>query len=152
MDVNASWLAKRAVKRLRCKQAQAELDHVMFGDKELENVLSFTYLGSNCRRGFKARAIEIRMAMAKQQSGKLMEIWTADEIPIKQKLRLYRAGAVAILTHGNETWALGPRYQATLKGWNTRIRDAWQSLRDGKFQKSAGSLRTIWSKSYVLGG
>ena len=45
----------------------------MFGDKELENVLSFTYLGSEFEAdGDSRHAIEIRMAMAKQQFGKLM--------------------------------------------------------------------------------
>ena len=68
-------IAEQAVKRLRRKQAQAELDHVMFGDKELEGVLSFTYLGSEFEAdGDSKHAIQIRMAMAKQQFGKLMEI------------------------------------------------------------------------------
>ena len=112
----------KAVKKFRRKQAQAELDHVVFGNKELENVLSFTYLGSEFEAdGDSRHAIEIRMTMAKQQFSKLMEIWTADEIPIKQKLSLYGAGVVTILTHvGNETWALGPRNQVILKGWNAR--------------------------------
>ena len=58
---------------------------MVFGDKELENVLSFTYLGSEFEAdGDSRHAIEIRMAMAKQQFGKLVEIWTADEIPISK--------------------------------------------------------------------
>ena len=66
MDVNASRhrgrIAEKAVKRLKQKQAQAELDYVMFGVKELENVLSFTYPGSEFEAdGNSKHAIEIRM-------------------------------------------------------------------------------------------
>ena len=42
-------LAEKAVKRLRRKEAQKHFDHVCMEGTELENVLCFTYLGSNLR-------------------------------------------------------------------------------------------------------
>ena len=61
---------------------------------ELENVLCFTYLGSNFEAdGDCEQDVKIRMAIAKSTFGKLMEIWKAEEISLKQKLRLYSAAS-----------------------------------------------------------
>ena len=93
----------------------------MMGDTELEIVLTATYLGSEFEAdGNSNQARIVRMAIAKQQFGRFMPIWMAEEISIKQKLRLYSGGVISALSSGHETWKLDPKTQASLKGWNAR--------------------------------
>ena len=66
---------EKVVKRLRRKEAQKHVDHFCMEGTELENVLCFTYLGSNFEAdGNCEQDVKIRMAMAKSTFGKLMEI------------------------------------------------------------------------------
>ena len=59
-------------------------------------------------------------SIAKTTFGKLMEIWKAEEVPLKQKLRLYSAAVISIVAFGFETWEMPPKLEASLRGWNTR--------------------------------
>ena len=88
---------------------------------EIENVLCFTYLGSNFEAdGNCEQDVKIRMAIAKTTFGKLMEIWKAEEVPLKQKLRLYGSAVISIVSFGFETWEMPPKLEASLRGWNAR--------------------------------
>ena len=60
------------------------------------------------------------MAMAKQQFGKWMDIWKADDVSLKQKLLLFGSGVVARLVHAHESWELDPALQASLRAWGAR--------------------------------
>ena len=114
-------LAEKAVKRLRRKEAQKHFDHVCMEGTELENVLCFTYLGSNFEAdGDCEQDVKIRMAIAKSTFGKLMEIWKAPEISLKQKLRLYSAAVISIVSFGFETWEMPQKLEDSLRGWNAR--------------------------------
>ena len=65
----------------------------------MENVLCPTYLGSNFEAdGDCEQDVKIKMAIAKSTFGKLMEIWKADEISLKQKLRLYSAVVISVVS------------------------------------------------------
>ena len=64
--------------------------------------------------------VKIRMAIAKTTFGKLMEIWKAEEVPLKQKLRLYGSAVISIVSFGFETWEMPPKLEASLRGWNAR--------------------------------
>ena len=44
------------------------------------------------------QAMKVRMAIAKQQFGKFTSIWMAQEISMVQKLKLFSAGVVSVLT------------------------------------------------------
>ena len=44
------------------------------------------------------------------------------KIPLKQKLRQYKAGALSVLTFGHTNWTLSAKLQSTFKGWNSRSR------------------------------
>jgi hypothetical protein len=114
-------LAEKAVKRLRRKEAQKHFDHVCMEGTKLENVLCFTYLGSNFEAdGDCEQDVKIRMAIAKSTFGKLMEIWKAPEISLKQKLRLYSAAVISIVSFGFETWEMPQKLEDSLRGWNAR--------------------------------
>ena len=60
------------------------------------------------------------MAIAKSTFGKLMEIWKAEEISLKQKLRLYSAAVISIVSFGFETWEMPQKLEDSLRGWNAR--------------------------------
>ena len=92
------------------------------GDKLLENVFNFLYLGSDFQaNGDHSHAMKVRMAQAKERFGSMWQIWEAPDLPTEAKLRLYSAGVVAVLTHGYETWSLDAKALSSLKGWNARF-------------------------------
>ena len=73
-------------------------------DTELEDVLTATYLGSEYEAdGNSNQARIVRMATAKQQFGRFVPILMAEEISIKQKLRLCSGGVISVLSSGHET-------------------------------------------------
>ena len=103
------------------QQRQKDFDHVRIGDHVMENVSSFTYLGSNFEAdGNSTQDVKTRMAVAKKQFGSFMHIWLSNKIPLKQKLRLYKAGVLSVLTFGHTIWTLNAKLQSTIKGWNSR--------------------------------
>lgn len=120
-QVFSGRLAEKAVMRMWRKQAQEQFEHIKVHGTVLENVLSFTYLGSNFEAdGDSRHDMQQRMAMAKKQFGAFYWIWQADEVSLKQKLRLYSAGVLSILAFGHESWDLDRETRASLKGWNAR--------------------------------
>ena len=113
-------MAEKAITRLRRKEAQKQFDHVCMEGTKLENVLCFTmsYLGSNFEAdGDCEQDVKIRMAIAKSTFGKLMEIWKAEENPLKQKLRLYSAAVISVVSFGFETWEMPQKLEDSLRGW-----------------------------------
>jgi hypothetical protein len=60
------------------------------------------------------------MAIAKSTFGRLMEIWKAEEISLKQKLRLYSAAVISVVSFGFETWEMPQKLEDSLRGWNAR--------------------------------
>ena len=93
----------------------------MLKGTKLENVLGYTYLGSEVEAdGNTKRAIQVRLAIAMKQFGDFMNIWKAEEIPLPQRLLLYNAGVASRLIHGHETWRLDDKSTTTLRSWNAR--------------------------------
>ena len=107
------------------KELQAECGSVRIGDKLLENVFNFSYLGSDSQangdHSHANGAMKVRVAQAKERFGSMWQIGEAPELPTEAKLRLYSAGVVAVLTHGYETWSLDAEALSSLKGWNARF-------------------------------
>ena len=67
--------AELAVKRLRRQQRQKDFDHVKIGDHVLENLLSFTYLGSN----FEADPWKLHTGRQNQNDSSKETIWISHE-------------------------------------------------------------------------
>ena len=61
------------------------------------------------------------MSIAKSIFGKLMKIWKATEISLKQKLRLYNAAVISIVSFGFETWEMPQKLEDSLRSWNARF-------------------------------
>ena len=114
-------LAEKAVMRLKRKELQKQFGQVIFQGEPLENVLHFLYLGSEFEAdGDTMQAVKVRMAIAKQQFGKFTSIWMAQEISMVQKLKLFSAGVVSVLTHGHESWTMHPKILTSLTNWCAR--------------------------------
>ena len=66
--------------------------------------------------------IKIRMAIAKSTFGKLMKIWKAKEISLKQKLKLQHTAVavISVVSFGFETWEMPQKLEGSLRGWNAR--------------------------------
>ena len=117
----AGTLAERALKRLRRKQRQNEFDHVVVEGEVIENVLGFTYVGTNLEAdGGSEQDVKIRMALAREQFGSFMHIWQSEDVDLEQKLRLYKAGVLSILAYGHTNWTFTRKIEGSLLGWNSR--------------------------------
>ena len=104
-----------------------QFDHVCVEGTKLENVLCFTYLGSNFEADSDCEQdAKIRMAIAKSTFGKLVEIWKAEEISLKQKLRLYSAAVISVVSFGFETWEMPQKLKDSLRGSSARCCYQWQ--------------------------
>jgi hypothetical protein len=102
-------------------QLQEAAGAVMLGEKRLENVFNFGYLGFNFQAdGNRRPAMDQRMAIAKSRFGALHEIWRDTKLPTSAKVRIYACAVVSVLTYGNEIWRLDTKTLASLRGWNAR--------------------------------
>ena len=107
----------------RKKQAgQAQnLPKISIDGEELTNVASFKYLGTRTEaEGRAALDIEARMTQAQDKFNQLSNIWGSAKLSTRLKLKIYRALAVAVLTHGCESWELTDTIQRALNWWNAR--------------------------------
>ena len=65
--------------------------------------------------------VKDRIVMATVRSDKLLNIWKATELPLKLKLRLYKAACCSILVYGSEAWILDETTCKMLNGANASI-------------------------------
>jgi len=114
-------LADKAVKRAKRVDQAAQLPHVFIHDHQLENVVTFDYLG--CRLsgdGDDTADIMHRMCIARERFSQLSNIWRDSRLPQQMKLRLYKASVCSTVTHGCEAWTLKPATLRMLNGFNSR--------------------------------
>ena len=102
------------------RNAGTEAGQVLLEGTLLENVFSFTYLGSDFQAdGNQEQAVKVRMAMAKSVFGHLMSVWNSD-LATPKKLYLYSAAVISVLVYGFESWNLSDAILSSLKGCNAR--------------------------------
>ena len=112
-------LADRKVKRNKVEAAQANKPTVRCDGKKLENVFLFKYLGSTFTAdGSHERDVEKRCAMALTRCGELRAVFSADHIPLRLKLKIYKTAVVSLMTYGSEAWRLDEKTIAKLNGCN----------------------------------
>jgi hypothetical protein len=125
--------AEKFVAKGRQVQLQEAAGVVMMGDRRLQNVFNFPYLGFNFQAdGDRRPAMDQRMAIAKSRFGTLHEVWRDKKLPTSAKVRIYACAVVSVLTYGNEIWRMDAKTQASLRGWNARCLAAMtgRSFRD----------------------
>jgi hypothetical protein len=114
-------LAEKELKRRQQKEIQKHIGRVMLGEKRLENVFEFKYLGHLFQAdGDGERAVQVRLAIAKMAFSKLFSVWDSKELHTDLKLKLYITGIVSILAYGVEAWDMNEKVRTRLRGWNSR--------------------------------
>ena len=87
-------------------QASSE-EAIMLGDNALENVDSFTYLGSILdKKGGVTADIRSRIGKARQNFGRLRPVWKSPKLKTKTSLRILNSNVKSVLLYGSETWCL----------------------------------------------
>ena len=77
----------------------------VLGDRPLEEVNSFTYLGSNVdQQGGTDADIRIRIGKARTAFHQLKNVWRSTVLSTKTKLRIFNSIVKSVLLYGAETW------------------------------------------------
>jgi len=80
-------------------------DPVTLNGKELEEVDTFTYLGSIIdKEGGTDADVKARIGKARAAYLQLKSIWSAREVSTQTKIRLYNSNVKSVLLYGAETW------------------------------------------------
>ena len=109
-------LADKAVQKKKCKEKEAEREHVKINGEEIENLPSFEYLGSLVPNdGDDVTDMQHRINIAQARFSGLFHIWRDHRLPVAMKLRLYICAVCSTFTHACEALTL----QKELKGPST---------------------------------
>eukprot|EP00105_Crassostrea_gigas_P028092 XP_011449634.1 PREDICTED: uncharacterized protein LOC105343837 [Crassostrea gigas] len=116
MQEKTSILVKNASKTgLRINKEKTKLvrintnniNSIEIYNTQLENVTSFTYLGSVVNHsGGTEEDVKSRLAKAYTAFGMLGKVWKSKYITIKTKLRILNSNVKSVLLYGSETWSL----------------------------------------------
>ena len=78
---------------------------IMLEGRALEEIETFTYLGSVVdKQGGTDEDVKIRINKARTAFMLLKNVWTARELSIKTKIRLFNTNVKSVLLYGAETW------------------------------------------------
>ena len=84
---------------------QANDNSISLGEIPLQEVESYTYLGSNVdKEGGTDRDVKIRIQKARGAFIALGNIWKSKEIKSRTKIRIFNSNVKAVLLYGSETW------------------------------------------------
>ena len=116
--------ADRDTRNKQHAATQKAKPHVTCEGRTIENVWTFTYLGSRFRAdGDQLADVKARIAAATSTAGKMRVIWAARSTPLNLKMRIYKTGVCSRLTYGSEGWLLDDRTCKMLNGANSRMVD-----------------------------
>ena len=84
---------------------------IVIGIDDVENVDSFTYLGSvmDVDKGSTAD-ISARLKKARAAYYKLRKVWASGQYRRKTKLRIYKSNVMSVLLYGAECWKVNQNY------------------------------------------
>jgi hypothetical protein len=88
----------------------------------IENVKNFTYLGSNVSiDGGATKDVNLRIQMATGVFAGMSNIWTANYLSIKTKLRILNACVKPVLLYGCETWYVTRNIERKLQSFINNV-------------------------------
>ena len=94
---------------------------ISINGEELENVSTFTYLGSeiNCEESSTAD-INCRIGKARSTFTMMRAIWASNQYSRGTKLRLYKSNVLSVLLYGAECWKVNKRDGDRLNAFHNR--------------------------------
>ena len=96
-------MAKTKTMRLNSKESSL----IKLGDRELEDVMEFSYLGSSISsNGNSEDDVNQRLKKARQAFGALRNIWKSGKISKRTKTRIYKTNVLPVLLYGSESWKI----------------------------------------------
>ena len=133
---------------------------ITLADRPLEEVESFTYLGSVIdMHGGTAADIRARVAKARAAFNQLEKIWKARKISPHTKIRIFNSNVKAVLLYGSETWAPTKtnckKLQTFINGclrrilrvqWMDKVRneELWERTNQLPIEEEIGRRRWRW--------
>ena len=91
------------------------------GEEELEDVDTFTYLGSTINKeGGVEEDVRQRIQKARQAFWGLGNVWASKIIREKTKIRIFNSNVKAVLLYGSETWRLNKTTLQKLQAFRNR--------------------------------
>ncbi|CAK9297128.1 unnamed protein product, partial [Gordionus sp. m RMFG-2023] len=86
---------------------EASINNLTFEGNEIKIVNNFKYLGVLIdNKGNISGEIEARLKNAKITFMKYYKLWTAREISVKTRLRIFNATVIPVLLYGSDTWEI----------------------------------------------
>ena len=118
-------LADKLVQHKKRKAVEEKRPHVTLDNTEIENVHSFTYLGSCFQAdGDDMADVKHRINIAQAIFNGLHHLWRDCRLPTSMKMRLYKTAVCSSLTHACEAWDMTDTVLRTLNGFNSRCLSA----------------------------
>ena len=114
-------LADKAAKNVKLVKQATELPKVTLNGHNLENVITFDYLG--CRlsgNGDDSTDMKQRMNIATDRFRNLSNIWRDNRLSVDVKIDLYKKAICSVFAHVSEAWNMIPSIQRSVNGFNSR--------------------------------
>ena len=115
-------VADKIVKQVKVEKFHEQLPKVKMGASELENVYSFTYLGTEIAAdGNQMIALKHRADIAWGRFNNNRRVLTSTKLPVALRIRLYKALIVTTLTYGSSAWLLTTDIRKSLNNVNSKM-------------------------------
>lgn len=133
---------------------------ITFGDSELKEVSSFTYLGSVVSAtGGSDEDVKARIGKARYAFITLRPVWRSTSLSVHNKLRIFNTNVKSVLLYGSETWrvthTLTKKLQAFVNGclrsilkikWTDKIKntDLWKQTNQDPIGQQIARRKWRW--------
>lgn len=140
-------VADRVITKLKVEKHQSTLGKVVLGNKELENVYSFVYLGAAIPGdGDLVTPLKHRSDVAWGRFNDMRTTMTSTKLPVSLRVRLY-----ASVVYGCEAWLFTDTIARKLNGINSKMlvsitkRTIHEEARDPSYDAVEQVYRRRWS-------
>ena len=115
-------VADRLVKRIKSEMLQNSYPKVKISGEEIDNVLSFVYLGSEVANdGDPETPLTHRCNIAWGRFGSYSKTLMAVKLPIPARIRLYRSLITTTMSHCCESWLFTDQMKQKINGINSKM-------------------------------
>ena len=102
---------KTSIKKTKLMRYNAkDQTPVLTDGKDVEDVDSFTYLGSIVNKtGVAEQDITARVGKARSSFNKFTKVWKSSQYSMRTKTRIFNSNVLTVLLYGSETWRMTKR-------------------------------------------